>query len=863
MSISNVSYGSNRLYRYDDVEEQYDTVNPDHDVKQIGQIASRPPASPVTPPRNRRQPGDGDNSKPTLTAYRRTASDMKILASWQGLGTAAGDVNSMSNQCAGLTTEALRRIGQGHASTLADVTGQIFDDLHDPRTRTRTINRVRWMQEQNEYQTTTPIKDLSKREGNYPLTSGDALVADLAEQFGVRHPSLDGRGTEQYTIAELGLTLGNGEGHAVVIQRLSPSDDYRNDQYELYDPNFGVFHYSNFANLAAALHDLYANGYIANGRIASVETTYRADSLTYRPYDPSHPGRPRLPDAPLAGIGHPEVPPLPELGPLRELDLPGPSGGLPHTEFRRGVKNPDADQQPFALYRPSTISPEELKQNDGFSADDDIPLNDANLSIHALDVKHNKDNVDGAGYLGTFRAEDTAMKKLDSGGKKDGYIYYVAPTPNMVDVNGSLGDQAPNSDDHEVAAMGHIEYTQIRGWRRVHDGKVGPYEPNPDYRWDVYDQTQTAGARPDLAGFSPENPAWGDDLHKPFASQVTRGGKTFYTPNEDPAMRVARFRQHGNALVQKLADRQSAGLDYVGPVHIKPHWGNDGGHGPVRLNFYNAGNGGYPSVDGTTGAASEDELRFGPDGRIHLARDYSKVLRIDSNGNAYIGDIPEDRNSLNGVFTYDPTTGGLLHMEDHKWLTEGASGYTPYVADAGGRGGGLMARQSWSIEDMRGNNVQPPVPEPAYNFRLKQSTAGDPVTLRNFEHDPDSVLPVQATHFVTTVPGTTSADGGNFLSYVNRIKPGEAKSVNDWLRSHNAAWIFPDGFVAVSVDSNTLEVRTIGGTPVWHVHIDPATGKELSETTQNGIASNYRIADDLWNYIKKNEDRDRELEARA
>jgi hypothetical protein len=70
MSISNVSYGSNRFYRYDNVEEQNDTVNPDHDVKHIGQVTLRPPVRRPTPRRNRRQPGDGDNSKPTLTAYR-------------------------------------------------------------------------------------------------------------------------------------------------------------------------------------------------------------------------------------------------------------------------------------------------------------------------------------------------------------------------------------------------------------------------------------------------------------------------------------------------------------------------------------------------------------------------------------------------------------------------------------------------------------------------------------------------------------------------------------------------------------------------------------------------------------------------
>ncbi|MEM5373355.1 heat-labile enterotoxin A chain, partial [Paraburkholderia azotifigens] len=112
------------------------------------------------------------------------------------------------------------------------------------------------------------------------------------------------------------------------------------------------------------------------------------------------------------------------------------------------------------------------------------------------------------------------------------------------------------------------------------------------------------------------------------------------------------------------------------------------------------------------------------------------------------------------------------------------------------------------------------------------------------------------------VPGTTSPGDGKFLSYVNHTQPGEARRLNDWLRSHNAAWIFRDGFVAVSVDASTLEFRTLGGKPVMYVHIDPVTGKETIEMKQPNLSSNYTVDDDVWNPIKKNEERDRELEAR-
>lgn len=816
-------------------------------------------------PRSRRQPPSlAEAYLATQKAYADSASASKpvdrVTLSRELTGT-----------CVGMTMDAMSRVADQRAPDLLNAFEQMRTELAGPNSNGLT-ERIHQLQATNAYQPTTPVQGYTQREGGYERNAA-GLIKDLDRQFGKRHTTNDGSGSEQYTFAQLGLGYPDRTGHAIVLQRLNPSDNHRNDAYQLYDPNVGVFRYPNFQALSTALTHLHSSGYQDRNGIAGVRSTYYSDSRTYQPYGPSNP-RPGLWNSLLSrfrGNAQP-TPPSVQLPPLPDFDQPGPSGRLTQVELKRSVDGENHDRQPFALYRPSTMSPDELKKQAGFSVTD-TPLNDISLDMHDYDVQHGRGNVDGAGYLGTFRDKETANRSLaDSNqtsseqnrSKQSGYIYQVAPSPGMVDVNASLGTQARNPNDGEVAAMGTIPYTQIRGWQKVQDGKPGPYEANPDYRWDIYDRTKTAAAEPQLAGFSPENPAWGDDLHKPFASQVTRGDDTFYKPNEDPAMRNARFIQHADALVKEAGDAQSAGRDYRGPVHIKPKWSNDGGTGSTRLEFAYAGGNGYPSVDSSRGPDLDDELRFNDDGRISLARDSSKVLRIDSNGNAYIGAVPKDKSSLNGVVAYNPDSGALKHLEDDKWLTEGAIAFTPYVSAAAGSSGGLIERQLWNIEDTHGKSVQPPMPQQAYDIYLKHSTAGDPETLRDFETNPDSMLPRQATHFVTAVPGTTSNPDNRFLSYVNRILPGEGKAANDWLRSHNAAWLFRDGFSGVSIDANTLEVRTISGTPVWHVHIDPATGKETYENPQQtNLSSNYTVSDTNWNRVKQNEERDRELELQA
>ncbi|WP_164708066.1 enterotoxin A family protein [Paraburkholderia phosphatilytica] len=118
---------------------------------------------------------------------------------------------------------------------------------------------------------------------------------------------------------------------------------------------------------------------------------------------------------------------------------------------------------PRILYRPSAITPAELEQRGGFSTEQAL-LRDVNLSTHNFDVANHKGLADSAGFLVTFAAPAAAIDRMKYPPQGDRYLYLAAPSPNMVDVNGSLGLFASGRDNHEFAAMGRIEYTQIYDW---------------------------------------------------------------------------------------------------------------------------------------------------------------------------------------------------------------------------------------------------------------------------------------------------------------------------------------------------------------------------------------------------------------
>ncbi|MEM5372584.1 enterotoxin A family protein, partial [Paraburkholderia azotifigens] len=422
MSISRTRYGNNLSYRYDHFEQEADSASSDETSADAGAAAIEGLA---TRARRQTQQPYTDAREATFNAYG-TDSDRKF--EYRGPETRAQE---LEDTCAGQTTEAMRLIAEGKSSDLTGAIRQTRANLRNPATRGETIRRIRQLQEKNKYWHATRLPGYTHRLGG-TTTTGTRLVEELASQLKTRHMTNDGSGSEQYTLVSVDLQFPE-YGHAITIQRLHPSDDYRNDEYELHDPSFGVFHYRNFRDLSAALLNLYAKGYRDAGGITGARTTYYADSRTYRALDPSR-QRSRLSDTPLSGIGNRLTPPSTPLPPPPDFDQPGPSGWQGHSELKRDLNARVNDRHPFALYRPSTVSPEDLKRQNGFVADD-MPVGDVSLDMYDDDVQRGKDNVDGAGFLGTFRGEDTARQKMNAGGK-DGYIYYVAPTPNMVDTNG-------------------------------------------------------------------------------------------------------------------------------------------------------------------------------------------------------------------------------------------------------------------------------------------------------------------------------------------------------------------------------------------------------------------------------------------
>ncbi len=190
--------------------------------------------------------------------------------------------------------------------------------------------------------------------------------------------------------------------------------------------------------------------------------------------------------------------------------------------------------------------------------------------------------IDGAGYLGTFRELETAQQNPALAAAKNGYVYAVAPTPNMVDVNATLGTRVPAAPtlarSPRWAASTTRRFGAGRKWKTASSGQ---FTANPDYRWDVYDQTRTAGAQPQLSRFAADDPAWSDSARRPFATAQTQDGKTVYAPTQEPNLSQASFYNHALEKIRYLSDQQAKGQDYRGPVKLVAH---NGAYGTLQAN---------------------------------------------------------------------------------------------------------------------------------------------------------------------------------------------------------------------------------------------------------------------------------------
>lgn len=780
------------------------------------------------------------------------------------IADATGD-NTLGNVCSGLSATALQWVMRGEHADLSSAVDRILSDLRDPGRRPVTAATLRRNEGESQLVGSAPEHMMG-----YDLHTGaidqdaNGLVADLHKHFSGPQLSNDGRGLESQPLAVVNLSFRwqHAGNHSILIQRVYASDAYMTDRYELYDPNVGVVTYNGFDNLRDGLTNLLDRGYPEQGGVRGATTFYYSDR--HSRVDFPNPGTARDP-LPVhsfdliynnAGDGQ-RVPPDSHLPPPPDFDLPGPYGFISGFGDSADLKRASYSfpLQPKAVFRPSSKSPEELKRDHGFFATSPT-LENVNLDLHNYKMAADPATIDGAGYLGTFYDRDTAQSHMRAIGG-NGYIYYVAPSSNMVDTTLSLGPnhtrtRLSNSHDvHEAAAMGSIDWTQVRGWQKIENGRLGKYEVNTDYRWDVYDQTRTSGARPELAHFAVDNPAWSDPEHAPFVKEVSENGRTIYRPNQDPAAATVRFLTQAQNDLQRVEVSQEYHNEYRGPIIVKPVFHNNSGF--VRLNF----DAGRVSVNSSSGN-SDEQFYFGNDGRIHSTHNYNQVLRIDKNGDAYVGAIPEDPHSQNGVFAFVKSRalagfGALFHKEDGKVLTEPYFAHTPFVEQPPADFWRLGPRQQWSLTDAAGHQVKPPTPKSTF----RGFNVGNEHLLYQFYLDPNTALPKGSTHFVTSAPGV---EAGTFKAYYSRRSPKTTHSDRDlynYLSSHDAALLFREGYYATTYSSGqsepVLEVRRLDGTPVWRTKFTDTKG-QVSEFYENLVDSNYSVPDETWQHVNNEND---------
>ncbi|WP_460903891.1 enterotoxin A family protein [Paraburkholderia jirisanensis] len=793
----------------------------------------------------------------TVDAYQRSA-DVSNSLSMRTLAAAAGQRDALSGEANGLATYALRGITQGRATNLTDVTEGMRERLGDRAQRLPSLNAIRELQQQNPYGLVEPMPGYVRCRGAFDVRSGEGLVADLQQHFGSMHRDSDSRFGYPIDVANISVgfrpqpaadasAARPPEAQPVVVQRLRASPDFRTDPYEVYDPQAGVFHYANFDAMAQAMREMFASGYRERGGVDHIDTTYYANMA-----------------APVADAGVGDAPPVALAANLSMSDIErrlGVIGSPSRATARPDLRPPPltieppafvlrsdlkrdtallANPKPNGLFRPATVSPQELRAHGGFDCES-TRVADINLALHDHDVAANPRVIDSSGYLGTFRNERTALERMP-GESGNGFIYYVAPTPNMVDVPASLGTNTRSGSEGEVAAMGWIDYPQIRGWRVIDHGVPGKYVRNPEYRWDIYDQTRTSGAQPQLARFPVDSSAWRDTPFRPFVSTKNEvGGAVRF--NEDPNLTHALFYDTAWSKVRALNGLQSAGLDYRGPLRIQAYEAGDATNTQIFIDQNNAVQIDTQRAPYTHKPGAKHDFAMGNDGRFHLIGNYDKVLRVDHDGYVFLGDTPSDANSLNGVFNHNGHN--LIHQEDMKFLTTGKSSYTPFV-DAVNHGG----RSDWHLHTADGKEVLLPRIN-AHSFR--GSSAGDAQQLYAFYNDPDSALPRNATRFVTKVPDNEYS--GNFLHYVDKVTPAQARGAEAWLRSHNAAWLFHDGFYATADEPGVLEVRKLDGTPVWRAEGLTSGGGESNFRTVGALSSSYNMPGETWERVQGRESR--------
>ncbi|MDR5778970.1 enterotoxin A family protein [Caballeronia sp. LZ065] len=735
---------------------------------------------------------------------------------------------------------ALRMVGDYGMPDLRSALEPLDPRASDPARRLQLVDSMQRRHGSTPLTSSIDVARYIRHAGESGVSSADQLIDHLAANFGSSYFGDSATRGSRNTMVVIDLARqappvdasasGFARSDPLLIRRITPGNDYRRDRYELLAPDYGVFDYPDFEHMTSAVRRAFLSGRHTEGGVRDAATTWYAEDAGAMPAGQAALSNPHD----TLNLSFPVVP-VADLPPPVATAMRPPSGAYPHVDFKRAGARTARYAEPDFLFRPSTVTPLEMSTEGGFHVLA-TSLKDVNLVTHDFDVASGKRSLDSAGYLATFANPTVALDRLKLQAR-DGFVYAISPGPNLVDVNATLGGHAQAPDNHEFAAMGTIDATQVIGWWEVANGVASNFMDNPAYRWDVYGAQRSAGAQPQLARFPLDSKAWTELAYKPFVVPALRDGKVVgHTPKDNPNIIQADF--YGDA-VQRLdaaSRRQAAHEDYRGAMTLHAYGG--GVDHPAIL-YADASDNVY--VNWTYRASAQypgniKQFVMGSDGRFHYPNNWNKTLRVGSDDYLYIGSVPGS-SSLNGVFRY--SNGHLTHAEDGKYLTVGHTVYVPFVSASF-----AGSRSTWKLTDEDGVPVTPPASN--LNSHRYASDTGTSEQLYRFDQRPESALPAGTTHFVTRIP--TLGIKGKFLEWMNHPHRDVPATIQ-WLDRNNAAFLFRDGFYAFGVGPNMLEVRTLGGRRAYLIVYSPQF-QSVAELPQTHIASSYSVRADVWEGIE-------------
>lgn len=180
-------------------------------------------------------------------------------------------------------------------------------------------------------------------------------------------------------------------------------------------------------------------------------------------------------------------------------------------------------QPPNIVYRADIDDPDTVMQLGGFyprgmdETRPNQPPPDISLFNHVNGAATGLARHD-SGYVSTTTSLNLAHYWVNSNLAGIGYIYYIHPTGNFVDVNGTLRQFSPHPGEQEYASLGRIYWQQVTGWRRVNFGVMEEFVPNRQYNHALFDTAHAGGVEPQLAGFEPNHIAWTLEPWRDFAN---------------------------------------------------------------------------------------------------------------------------------------------------------------------------------------------------------------------------------------------------------------------------------------------------------------------------------------------------------